>query len=52
MGSVPWAGWEVCAALGGTWVVSNFKNDTVIIFFFVFPPPFCPPPTERGLLAW
>lgn len=30
MGSAPRAGWGVCAALGSTWLLSNFNTGTVI----------------------
>lgn len=39
MGSGPWAGWDVSAALGGTWMVSNLKTDTVITLLCL-PSPF------------
>lgn len=49
MGSVPGAGWAVCAALGSTWLGSDFKTDAVITCF-VFPPLSVLSQTERGSL--
>lgn len=47
MGSVPWARWDVCAALGSTWMGSNFKPDTGITLFCL-PSPFLSSPQRRG----
>lgn len=55
MGSGPWAGWDVCPALGSTWMVSNFKTDTLYHFVLSSLPLFVlfsPQLRERGLLAW
>lgn len=49
MGSVPGAGWAVCAAPGSTWVGSDFKTDAVITWFCL-PSPFCPLPDWEGSL--
>lgn len=52
MGSATWAGWDLCAASGGTWMLSNFKTDTVITLFCLPLWLFVLSPTKRGLLAW
>lgn len=45
MGSVPWAGGDVCAALGSTWMVSHFKTGMTL---FGLPSPFLSSPQLRG----